>query len=461
MIEGLVSVIMPVYQEVNFLRHAIESIFGQTYREIELIIVDSTPDEKPVKSIIAEYGQKIRYFHIEKKGVAIQLNYGILHTNGEFIARMDADDISLPERFAAQIDFLNTNQNIDLVGTQYQLIDEDGNILTEKSQIPCGNDEITAETIFTCSMAHPSVMFRRSLLEQGWRYAESSAAEDYDLWTRMACKAKFSNLPDILLHYRVHKNNVTKVLRGKLLESSAQSSMLCIERLFGIDSNDYLLLDFYDPNSISESQKNIEFYNRQISLLIEIYKRNHSINREALIKALNTRWNKVVRKIDIDFNHQLTLPQSKLSVFFFSEYLSIFFTCSENEIQQKLSETICNNINTLKKLSKLNKKFVIYGLGKAGKGLLNRYNAEKDAGSTKWELVGVIDKKNESCISGKSMLHAQKKEVLKSMCFDYVIISSDIYYTEIRQELLEIGVERNKIERRDFLMEVLAQGIDS
>lgn len=208
----LVSVVMPVYNGEKYLAEAIESILAQTFTDFEFLIVDDgSTDTTPI--ILAEYARKdsrIKIVSNEKNsGVAVSLNRGIELARGEYVARMDADDVSLPHRLATQIDFFNRHHEVAVSGS-FLTIYETGN----KWEAPLDSKDIAIHLLFNCPIFHPTVMFRRVLVANSENNYHDSAlhAEDYDLWARLSLQQGFSfaNISEPLLRYRVHPDRPTK-----------------------------------------------------------------------------------------------------------------------------------------------------------------------------------------------------------------------------------------------------------
>ena len=206
----LVSVIIPLYNETKYLNEALDSICNQTYDNLEILIIDSSTDPS-VEKILKNYSEKIKVIKQEKCGVAAALNCGLENAQGAYIARMDADDISMSNRIEQQVEFLSNNLMIDVVGSRAIVIDAEGR--TEwTSSVPCLHENIETNLIFENPMWHPTIMFRKKLVDEGWRYDTSKRTEDYDLWTRLiASGVKFANIYDVLLKYRQYGGNCSTV----------------------------------------------------------------------------------------------------------------------------------------------------------------------------------------------------------------------------------------------------------
>lgn len=202
-----ITVLMPVYNCELYIKEAIESILNQTFSDFEFIIIDDASSDSTV-SIIKSYNDT-RIKLIEKpqnSGYTNSLNFGLSIAKGEYIARMDGDDISLPERFAKQVAFLDQNARVILVGTFFKTIGED-KIIT----VPEYHEDIKLAMLKDCCIGHPTVMMRKGYLDKfSFNYNQKKEpAEDYDLWTRLLTVGELHNLQEVLLHYRVHNSQVS------------------------------------------------------------------------------------------------------------------------------------------------------------------------------------------------------------------------------------------------------------
>ena len=212
---NLISVILPVYNAELYLKEAIESILNQTYTNFELIILNDGSSDNSLHMIeeLMRYDNRIVLVNRENKGLVYTLNEGIKLAKGKYIARMDADDISLSNRFEKQIELLET-KNIDICGCHYLLVDENNNI-NGLNLTPLSHEMCFLSLASKVPFAHPSVMIRKEFLEKNdLLYGQSAykIAEDFDLWMRMYEKgAIFGNVNDILFRYRILDNSLSKV----------------------------------------------------------------------------------------------------------------------------------------------------------------------------------------------------------------------------------------------------------
>ena len=203
-----ISVLMSVYNGEQYLHEAINSILNQTFADFEFIIVDDGSNDSS-HTIIKSYDDKrIKYIKNEVNiGLSKSLNIAISLAKGKYIARMDADDLSYPERFAKQINFLDSNHDITICGTQ---MNELGKIY-QVSNFPLTHNEMCIALLSGNPLAHPSVMWRKEDFDKkDFKYNEAyKTTQDYELWSRVLYKLKGANLNESLLHYRAHDNQVS------------------------------------------------------------------------------------------------------------------------------------------------------------------------------------------------------------------------------------------------------------
>lgn len=221
----LVTVLMPVLRpDPDYLAKAIQSILKQTWPNFEMVVVED-PSEQPGEMTVNGFGDS-RVRHIcnsVRTSFVQQLNRGITEARGDLIARMDADDISEPNRLAAQVEFMEQNPRIALVGTQLEVIDETGRHLGYRPY-PCVHADILRAMPRFCPFAHPSVMYRKADIVRvgGYQRPELHPAEDYDLWSRFAkAGMQLANLPLPLVRYRLH----TKAAKTQRLRESLRHTM--------------------------------------------------------------------------------------------------------------------------------------------------------------------------------------------------------------------------------------------
>jgi glycosyltransferase involved in cell wall biosynthesis len=234
--EPLVTVLLPVYNGEKYLRTAINSILHQTFQDFELLII-LDPSTDTSAEIIKSYDDpRIRLVqNPQKAGLITALNQGIDLARGEFIARMDSDDISLPTRLAKQLAFMKKHRDVIMCGTwafAFQELQAGQKVkylfnnkhlqkllpkYTGTLRPPTSWDSTKCSLLFSNPIIHPSIMFRKSLLNQfnlryeaGWKYVE-----DYEMWTRLMDQGKICNLGEYLLYFRAHAGSVSKIFEDE------------------------------------------------------------------------------------------------------------------------------------------------------------------------------------------------------------------------------------------------------
>jgi len=209
-----VSVVMPVYNAKEYISQAIDSMVNQTYPLIEIIIIDDGSSDGTAE-ILDWYDAKYRNIFVYRgpnRGIVYSLNKGISLSSGDYIARMDADDISFPERIELQVAYMESNLDVGACGTFSKYF---GGSEME-SYRPVGARDCALSLLFLNPIIHPSVIIRASVIKvNNILYREEyKHAEDYKFFTEISRVAKIENLPLILLWYRIHDGQLTNVVSG-------------------------------------------------------------------------------------------------------------------------------------------------------------------------------------------------------------------------------------------------------
>ena len=226
-----ITVVMPVRNGARWLGEAVESVVAQTFSDWELIAIDDgSTDETP--RTLGDWearDRRIRTIRQDALGLVAALNRGLAEARAPLLARLDADDRALPQRLDRQLRHLDAHPDIGLLGSWAQKIDERG---ARRGQLKPATqpDELSRALPQGNPFVHSSVMFRTELVRRlnGFRPA-FRAAEDYDLWLRIAETAKLANLPEVLIEYRWHSSNVTnrnairQAFSVRLAQRSAQA----------------------------------------------------------------------------------------------------------------------------------------------------------------------------------------------------------------------------------------------
>ena len=205
----LVTVLMPVFNCEAYVGEAIESILNQSFRDFEFIVINDGSTDRS-GDILARYermDERVKVYHQENRGIISSLNRGCDLARGRYIARMDADDISLAERLAKQVRYMEAHPEIGVLGTWIEYVDENGSSQGNWC-MPTMPALIDWSLFFGSCLAHPSVMMRREVVERlGFYHQVVLQAEDYDLWVRASVVTKLANVPEILLRRRLWEGN--------------------------------------------------------------------------------------------------------------------------------------------------------------------------------------------------------------------------------------------------------------
>ena len=205
-----VTVLMPVYNAEKYVGEAIESILNQTFRDFEFLIINDGSTDSSLDVVQYYKDPRIKLVNNEKNlGLSNTLNKGIDLAQGEYLARMDADDISLRERLKKQVGFMDSHPDIGICGSWIQIFDELGN--RNIGYYPPSHDELLCSLFYNSCFAHPTVMIRRQIIEESYMRFDGTycPAEDYYFWLNLLKITNGANLQEILLRYRLSKTQMT------------------------------------------------------------------------------------------------------------------------------------------------------------------------------------------------------------------------------------------------------------
>jgi glycosyltransferase involved in cell wall biosynthesis len=228
-----VSVVMGVYNGELYLAGALESILSQTFMDFEFIVVNDGSTDSSAEILRSTRDPRLRTVEQANAGLTRSLNRGIALAQGEYVARMDADDTCMPQRLAAQVAYMERHPATVLLGTAYQHVD-----LLRDRQVdiypPGANETLRLAMVSGNPFCHSSVMMRRSALEKVGGYDENFRyVQDYELWSRLALVGEMANLSEILIARRYHAGSVSNNWRTELLRLwlFARANWLAIARL--------------------------------------------------------------------------------------------------------------------------------------------------------------------------------------------------------------------------------------
>ena len=221
---------MPVYNGERFLKETIDSVLAQSYSDFIFLIINDGSTDRTAEIICSYSDKRIIYQENEKNiGLVATLNNGIEIVDTEFLARMDADDLWHPTKLERQIQLLDSRPDVGLCGTSIRKFGAfEGDFI-----FPIDNEGLKVGFLFYCCMSHPSVVFRMSFLkESGLRYkTDYFPAEDYKMWTDCLEKTQIYNIPEVLVYYRQHNNQITQDSNILQLEKTNQVRLEVLNRI--------------------------------------------------------------------------------------------------------------------------------------------------------------------------------------------------------------------------------------
>jgi glycosyltransferase involved in cell wall biosynthesis len=304
-----VTVLMPVYNSKLFLNDAIESILNQTHNNFEFLIInDGSTDESDI--IIRSFtDSRIKYINNEiNQGIVTTLNEGVAISSGKYIARMDSDDISLPNRLEKQIAFLENNPDFKLCGSRAIAINNKGEKLY-KLKRPTSFEHIKVFNFFRNAFIHPTVMAEANTLKN-LKYSEAYLyAEDYMLFSQFAMNYRVANLNEYLLQYRIHEESITSKKNIEMVKSEVKTIKFLLSFLFDKVTEKQLLLhhSILRPQQEAFSAEDIHQH------FLDIFQKNNEKRiflQPILRKHLLKEWYKylLINKIEMPLKSYLSSP---------------------------------------------------------------------------------------------------------------------------------------------------------
>lgn len=258
--EHFISIVLPVYNGEKNLREAIQSILDQSYKYFELIVINDGSTDDSLRIIESFDDPRIRVFTKLNSGLVDSLNMGISLSHGNWIARMDADDICSKDRLEEQIKYID--YDIAVIGTQVYFIDSQGNVVKE-SAFPASHDDIVKSMLkLENCIAHPSTLINKSfLLSVGSYNPFMEVAEDYDLWLKLSKLGKIINVNKKLLFLRKHEGNVSLNKIGVSLQN-----VLVARAIYMTNQNSFESKKEYDQFAYRVKGDTKAFLNRCIRI---------------------------------------------------------------------------------------------------------------------------------------------------------------------------------------------------
>lgn len=274
----LVSVLIPCYNVEKYVEESISSILNQTYTNLEIIAINdcSTDNTGNILQQLADKDSRITVIdNTENLKLIKTLNKGIQLCNGDYIARMDADDISLPTRIEKEVDFLEKYKDHDIVSTQFYAFRSENLGRRDLHHSPLHDSELRAYMLFKSGICHPAVLIRKRIFsELGLKFEQKYLhVEDYALWSEVIYKTKIANLSEPLLLYRVHKHQVSSL--NEELQAENKKEVFKIHcKHFGLPTDDEYI-DIY--TSVAESipaQSSFKYLNKCEEFMLSLIELN-------------------------------------------------------------------------------------------------------------------------------------------------------------------------------------------
>ena len=265
---------MPVYNTAPYLAEAIRSILWQTFTDFEFLIIDDGSTDESVAVIRKFNDPRINLLHNETNlGLVASLNRGLTLAKGDYVARMDADDISRPERLRCQVDFMDVNLRVGVCGSWIQLFPASDNTVRK---FPKNSEEIQCWQFHAVGVAHPSVMLRRHFFVDNGLFYDPAYRhiEDYELWGRAMLHMEFANIQKVLLNYRIGSEQICAVYAA---EQTAAMAPIRLQRLreLGIepDQSDQELHEIIMNNTLVPEAR---YLDRAERWLMRLYSANNA-----------------------------------------------------------------------------------------------------------------------------------------------------------------------------------------
>lgn len=359
-----ISIVMPVYNSKEYLKEAINSILDQTYTDWEFLIINEFGSDDGSKEIIEEYAKYDKRIILiqneERLGIAASMNVGIDRASGKYVARMDADDISLPERFEKQVKFMNDNPDIGMCGCKVEIFGSD----PFEWKLETDKNKLNTNILFYSPSVHPTVMIRKEILDTyNLRYNEDyKASEDYELFSRICSITSVANIDEVLFRYRIMKNNAT------------------------FRNNDIGIVLYSKVMENQFKKMGLEFTEQEIQLLSPHYSMKQTQGRDVLVKLSNL--DLLLKKILVS-NEKCKLYDRKylsntLHKRFEEAYNSISWECKDYD-RKKVDEIYDKSI--FKNEFFYEKKIKKENITPIVTVLLPAYNSEKYIADTIWSVL--------------------------------------------------------------------------
>ena len=313
-----VSVLLPIYNSEKYIAETLWSLFEQTFSDFEVLVLNEYGSSKEGLEVVKMFeDDRIRIIqNKEKLGLADSLNLGMREAKGEYLARIDGDDLARNDRFALQVKFLDKNRAYGLVGSLQHHFGVNTDYIHD---VPKEHKDILAGLIYDCLVCHSTIMMRKkAFIDNDLFYDKAKQAEDYELWTRACKKFKFYNIPEILGEYRVGEDNITK---GKLAALSKESGELAgknIKETLGVEVPATHIpflsgwINEFESLDKEAYKKEIVLEQNILEQMWDANKRIKYYDADALLRVINKRWRNITNTWEYNSDLGEILPIDRL-----------------------------------------------------------------------------------------------------------------------------------------------------
>ena len=327
------TVLMPVFNAEKHLAGAIDSILGQTYEDFEFLIIDDGSTDNSAAIINSYHDTRIRFYQNDKNmGISPTLNKGIGLAKTAYIARMDADDVSYPNRLEKQLAYLEANPDCAFVSSLARVVTEDRNFVRVDS---FKSDFFYYNLTFFSWIYHPTVMYRKKAVEEVNGYT-AAYSEDYELFWQLSRKHKFYNIPEVLLEYRESDQSLHQVLKKEEYDCAHQEQLLRNIR-------------YYTGDNYTVPTSYLECYRHNFQPLLTDGKRSDIVS---CMKELDFITRCILGKDNVNYNAEAIKKAAKYK----RNYILSFLTCHLSPLEKAL---ITLQITPPKELLRTIKAFVL------------------------------------------------------------------------------------------------------
>lgn len=291
-----VTVLLPTYQSGKYLKETIQSVLCQTFSDFELLVIDDASTDNTLEILHSFQDSRIRVMQGPCKGLAEALNKGMQYAKGEYIARIDADDMMTPQRLEKQIVYMDTHLSVAVCGGWQQYF----GLSTFLHAPPESPQQCRANLLFRCDLCHSTLMLRKDVfLQNNLFYNSDYAAEDFELWTRVLDFGEIANLSEILGYYREDGESITSQKKEVLNSQQSKIIAATLSRNLQMELSRQQQAYFEEDNSFFKKKGKISPKERKEAwmdlqeLLTRIYCTNQKIqyyDEECLLRALDAEW---------------------------------------------------------------------------------------------------------------------------------------------------------------------------